>query len=496
MDNILEIKGVEKKFGKVQALGGVELKVKKGEVHALIGENGAGKSTLMKILSGAYTADTGTMLLNGKPFHPNGPAAGRKAGIAMIYQELNLAPHLSVEENIILGLEESKLGFRRIDRQKIRNCLETLGHGGLDLKCQVKKLSIGIQQLIEITRALYSEAEIIIMDEPTSSLSASDTKILFEVIHKLKAQGISIIYISHFLEEVKEVADSYTVLRDGQTIATGMLADVSIEQIITYMVGRSIDELFPRTDHQIGETVIDVKELTGQKQFPDSVSFTIGKGEIMGIAGLVGSGRTEILRNIFGFDRATSGTLKINGRDLKINYLSPARSLKTGLDMLSEDRKEEGLATSRSIMENITLSNLQQYSKCGWLNLKKEKATADKLRETLNISCREVGQPIGDLSGGNQQKAAIARLLHKDCDILLLDEPTRGIDVGSKAEIYQLINTLATQGKAVIMVSSYLPELMGVCDTLAVMHRGKISGKKPIADWTENEIMLFATSGV
>lgn len=492
---LLSLENISKSFGPVKALKNVSLQVRQGEIHALIGENGAGKSTLMKVLSGAYTPDTGTMRLDSQEYRPASPATGRKSGIAMIYQELTLAPHLSIEENIMLGIERSSFGFVQKQRQRVKEALNWLGQGHLDPDMPVSRLSLGKQQLVEIARALVIQARVVILDEPTSSLTAEDAQALFNVIRKLKESNISVIYISHFLEEVMEICDRFTVIRDGVSITSGSIAHVTIPEIITHMIGRSVEELYPQIPHQIGGPVLEVTNLV-TALYHKEVSFTLRRGEILGISGLVGAGRSEIIRSIFGLDVVRNGQVKIkNHPELDAVYLNPGKALATDLDLLSENRKEEGLALNLSIASNITLSGLKKYSKFGLLNLTREYETAVGWSEKLRIKCRDPKQAIGALSGGNQQKACIARLLHHDSDIFFLDEPTRGIDVGSKAEIYRLIQTLAAEGKSIVVVSSYLPELLGVCDTLAVMYRGQMSEIKPIANWSDHDIMLYATSG-
>ena len=492
---LLSLENISKSFGPVKALKNVSLQVGQGEVHALIGENGAGKSTLMKVLSGAYTPDSGSMHLGGQEYTPASPAAGRRAGIAMIYQELTLAPHLSIEENIMLGIERTAFGFVKNQRERVKEALNWLGQGHLDPDMPVNRLSLGKQQLIEIARALVIESRVVILDEPTSSLTADDAKALFNVIRKLKENNISVIYISHFLEEVMEIGDRFTVIRDGESITSGNLADVTIPEIITHMIGRSVDELYPHLPHEIGEPVLEVSKLVSAP-YHKEISFKLRRGEILGISGLVGAGRSEIIRSIFGLDAVRNGQVKIKQHpELNAVYINPGKALATDLDLLSENRKEEGLALNLSIAANITLSALQKYSRFGLLNLNEEYQTATGWSEKLRIKCRDPKQAIGTLSGGNQQKACIARLLHHDSDILFLDEPTRGIDVGSKAEIYRLIQNLAAAGKSIVVVSSYLPELLGVCDTLAVMYRGQLSASKPVAAWSDHDIMLYATAG-
>jgi ribose transport system ATP-binding protein len=495
MSSLLAIRGITKSFGAVKALVGVDLDIREGEVHALIGENGAGKSTLMKVLSGAHRPDSGEIEYRGEAFSARNPSLARRAGIAMIYQELMLAPHLSVEENIMLGIEVSRGGWLRHQGHRVSEVLEWMGHGHVDPDTPVNQLSISIQQVVEIARALVGDAKVIIMDEPTSSLTSEDTQALFRMVRRLRDRGVAVIYISHFLEEIKEVCDRYTVLRDGATVATGVVADASIRDLIEKMVGRSLEEMYPRTDHAIGEEIMSVEDLVGMP-LPSGVSFSLREGEILGVAGLVGAGRSESVRCLFGLNRAYGGRLKLRGRDdVDVRALSPPRSLARDVDLLSENRKEEGLATDLAITTNVTLSGLRRYARWGFVNLVREGRSAVEWCGRLGVKCRRVGDPVSSLSGGNQQKVAIARLLHHDCDVLLLDEPTRGIDVGSKAEVYRLIHELGGQGKAIVMVSSYLPELLGICDSLVVMHRGAMSEKRPISEWSEHDIMLFATAG-
>ena len=495
---LLRLEGIHKAFGATRALRGVSLAVRPGEVHALIGENGAGKSTLMKVLSGALRADGGHVELRGARQAIPSPAAGRRLGIAMIYQELTLAPHLTIEENLTLGLERRTLGVVRSRRPRIREVLGLLQHPDLPLDVPVRSLGMGLQQLVEIGRALMSDASVIIMDEPTSSLSGADTEALFTAIARLKASGIAVIYISHFLEEVMRVADTYTVLRDGESVATGHIADTTIPAIIEAMVGRKLTEMFPDMPHDIGVPLLEVRDLAGSP-LPRGVSFTLRRGEILGIAGLVGAGRTETVRALFGLDRATGGTLGAPGGARRpARRQRPRRALRQGLDLLSENRKDEGLATSMTIAENTTLASLPRFAWAGgWgpLRLARERAAVRRWVSDLSIKCAGIAQPVSSLSGGNQQKVALARVLENGGEVVLLDEPTRGVDVGSKVDIYRLVGRLAAEGKAVVFVSSYLPELLGVCDTIAVMHRGRLSAARPARDWTEQAIMRVAVSG-
>ncbi|GIW78544.1 MAG: sugar ABC transporter ATP-binding protein [Gemmatales bacterium] len=485
--------GISKRFGSTQALAGVDLELARGEVHALVGENGAGKSTLMKILSGAERPDAGTMLLDGSPYAPKGPPDARRRGVAMVYQELTLARHLSVEANVVLGLEETRFGFLRRghDRQRVEAALRELEHPEILPDAPVSALSAGAQQLVEIARALLVDARILILDEPTSSLTQEDAGRLFRLIRRLRDRGVTIVYISHFLEEVEQIADRCTVLRDGKNVGTAVCAEVSREQIIEWMVGRSLTEQFPKVPHAIGEPILEIRELSG-KELPRGVNLTLHRGEILGLAGIVGAGRTELLRAIYALDPVKSGEIVVRS-NLSFTRPTPAGRIAQGVGFLSENRKEEGLALPQSIADNLTYSRLKPYQLFGWLQVGKRRQAVRDWLGRLNVRYAELDQPVGELSGGNQQKIALGRLLHQQADVLLLDEPTRGVDIGSKSEIYRLIGELARQGKAILFVSSYLPELLGVCDRLAVMVRGRLSRVKPVTEWTPQEVMLFAT---
>ena len=496
-DIILTMRGIEKSFGGVRALRGVDLELKKGEVHALIGENGAGKSTLMKVLSGALKADRGVMSFGGEPYSPRDPLQARHLGIAMVYQELTLALHLTVEENIMLGIESSTFGIiqRDVYRGRIEQALETLRHPDLTPQAKVMDLSPAARQLVEIARGLVTDTMVFVLDEPTSSLSKVDTEHLFGVIRILRESGVSIVYISHFLEEVKHVAGRFTVLRDGETVGHGIVSETPIEKIIELMVGRSLTEMFPRIPHEPGEELFSVHRLNG-KPLPEDVSFTVRRGEILGIAGLVGAGRTEMLRVLYGLNEFAGGEITIAGYSGITGNITPPRMMNHGVAFLSEDRKNEGLALAQSIADNITLSSLPRLAVWSMVGDAVIKRQAEGWVDRLSIKVDSVTDKVESLSGGNQQKVAIARLLEEDADIFLFDEPTRGVDVGSKVEIFRLIGELASKGKAVIIVSSYIPELLGICDTIAVMHRGKLGPKKPADDWDEFSIMDEATSGV
>lgn len=484
------MESVSKSFGPTRALKNVTLQAYAGEALALIGENGAGKSTLMKILSGAIRPDAGSLTFEDEPYAPQGPLDARRAGVAMIYQELNLAPDLTVEDNILLGQEIHRLGRidRAAQRQVAREAFARLGHADLPLTTPVRSLSPGFKQLVEIARALVSRARLIVFDEPTSSLTQQDARRLFGVIRKLRQDGIAIIYISHFLEEVREVCQRYTILRDGQTAGNGELAGTSEREIVSLMVGRSVDELFPHTPHVPGEVLLTAKSLSG-RHLPRNVSFELRRGEILGIFGLVGAGRTETLRALFGLDVVLNDACVIDGKRLSGG---PNHRIKQGLGFVSEDRKGEGLAQERSLTDNISYSRLAPYSWFGWLQLSKRREAAIEMMRRLQVKAASPDAPVSSLSGGNQQKVALARVLHQRAEILLLDEPTRGIDIGTKAEIYRLIGELAQQGKGIIFVSSYLPELLATCDRMAVMARGELREIRPASEWTETAALAAA----
>ena len=489
----LQMRGIAKRFGSTQALRGIDLDLLPGEVHALVGENGAGKSTLMKVLSGAEQPGAGTMIFDGKPFAPRDPHEARQAGIAMVYQELTLAPHLSVEANILLGQEASRFGFlnKQADRKRVEDVLALLEHSEIRPDTAVAELNPAACQLVEIARALLTDVRLLVLDEPTSALSRADAERLFALIRRLKQRGVTIVYISHYLEEIEAIADRFTVLRDGQSVGSGHVREVARERIIEQMVGRRLEDQYPRVPHSIGEPVLSVEFLHGIV-LPKGTSFKLRRGEILGIAGIIGAGRTELLRAIFGLDAVKSGMVIV---DAVASPRSAEGRIEQGVGLLSEDRKTEGLALDQGIDDNLTYSWLKPYARFGLLDRSRRAAAVNDWLTKLNVRCRDAEQPVGELSGGNQQKVALGRLLHQQADILLLDEPTRGVDVASKAEIYRLIGDLAAQGKAILIVSSYLPELLGICDTLAVMCRGVLSPVRPVNEWTAEQVMAFATGG-
>jgi ribose transport system ATP-binding protein len=487
----LELADVAKAFGATQALRGVTLSVGPGEAHALIGENGAGKSTLLKILGGVHAPDSGTLELDGRPYAPKDPIDARRAGVAMIHQELCLAPHLSVAENITLGEEPGRFGWldRTRQRELATSALRRLNAESIPLDAPAGQLPIAQQQLVEIARALLTEPRLLILDEPTSSLTRADTEHLFAVLDRLREKGVSILYVSHFLEESRRVCSRFTILRDGASVATGSLPDVSNADLIHVMVGREVDELYPRNPRRIGEPLLEISALCGQSK-PDSVSFILRSGEVLGLFGLVGAGRSETLRAAFGLDAVRSGRVVLEGND--ITGFTPRQNWDAGLGFLSENRKEDGLLLARSVAENLLITRPGDLVSHGFWRTTAERHMALDWMQPLDIRARDELQPVGELSGGNQQKVAFGRLLYHQVPVLLLDEPTRGIDVGSKVQIYRRIDKAAASGKAVVMASSYIPELMGVCDTIGVFHRGRLVAVRPVAEWTETALLSAA----
>ena len=496
--SLLEIRGIAKRFGATVALDGVDLALEPGEVRALIGENGAGKSTLMNILAGGFRADRGEMELDGRPYAPASPLEARRRGVALIHQDLSLCPHLTVAENILLGVEPSRWGWIDGDaaRRKALALLEHFGHPQLHPDRRVGTLPIAAQQVVEICRALAADARILLMDEPTSSFQREDVDRLFALIRRVAAQGMAVIYISHFLEEVREIAGQYTVLRDGRSVDAGAIAGATREHLIARMVGREMGELFPTRVRAVGgEVILAAQDLAAPPTLKQA-SFELRRGEILGIAGLMGSGRTELVRALFGLERGASGRIAVQGRALAVHGATAAQRLSQGFGYLSEDRKGEGLALPLSIADNLTATNLAAVSRgWGWLDLKRQWTAAQRWIDALRIRATGPMQPVRALSGGNQQKVAVGRLLNQDAEVLLLDEPTRGIDIGSKAQIYETIARCAAEGKAVLLVSSYLPELFGLCDRLAVMSRGRLSPARAIEEWTPETVLATAIGG-
>jgi ribose transport system ATP-binding protein len=489
------MRAVAKRFGNVQALAGVDFAVAAGEVHALVGENGAGKSTLMKILSGVVAPDAGTSTFASEPYRPLGPRAALARGVAMIYQELSLAPHLTIAENITLGREPRAFGFVRRSRAReiTRAALERLGHGALSPDRLVEELGPGERQLVEIARALAQNARLVVMDEPTSSLSRGDAEKLFDVVGRLAESGVAVVYISHFLEEVVRIADRYTVLRDGRTVATGAARSATPRELSELMVGRALGELFVRQARTPGDPALATDALSA-KPLPESATLTLRRGEVLGVAGLVGAGQTELLRALFGLVESTGGRISIGST--ADEGAAPWTRLGQGVGLLSSDRAHEGIALAMSVADNVFLSHLEEISRLGFVDRTEQASRARRWIDALGIRCPGPDVAAGSLSGGGQQKVALARLLDQKLDVLLLDEPTRGIDVGSRAEIYRLIDALAREGKAILVVSSYLPELLGLSDRIAVMHRGRLLPARPATEFTEASLLEATTSGV
>jgi ribose transport system ATP-binding protein len=493
---ILDVTALHKSYAANHVLSDVSFSMKHGEILALLGENGAGKSTLIKILSGAVRPDTGTVAIAGKSIHAGDTALARQRGIAVVYQELSLCGHLSVEDNILLGREHHRFGILRRDSQRnvALSALTKLGQPSDWLDRQVDSLSVGQKQLVEIARAIAQDAKILILDEPTSSLTQSDVRQLFNVVRRLRDQGMAVIYISHFLEEVRSLCSSFLVLRDGAVAGRGMLDQTDQRQLLKMMAGRDIEQLYPPRKQRNGITRLTTKKISGSS-LPRDVSLELNRGEILGIAGLVGAGRTELLRSIFGLDRLQQGTIQLDNDTLP-NDGNVARRIKSGIAMISEDRKQEGLAQSMSIADNMTLSHLAPFTSLGWINEKKRQLRVDELKLKFSIKAPHSNAAVWTLSGGNQQKVALARALHQEGTIWLLDEPTRGIDVGTKAEIYRWMSDLADQGHSLLFVSSYFQELLATCDRIAVIARGRLVAIRATEQWTEHELMHCAMQGV
>ena len=494
-DVILEMRGVSKSFGTVQVLRNVSFELRTGSVHAICGENGAGKSTLMKILSGLYPADSGKMLLNGEEYAPVRPGDGLANGIAMIYQELDLAPDLTVAENIFLGQEPMKAGFV-LDEAKLRSrTMSLLDKYGFFRNysseyycdCKVRDLSIGDAQLVELLKALNRNARIVVMDEPTSSLSNQEAEQLFGIIDKLRRSGIAIIYITHRMEEIGRLADYVSVLRDGEMVSTSKAGEIDVPEIIRQMVGREIGDFYPPRNARAGDVVLAVRDLDDGRKI-SGVSFDLRAGEIVGMAGLVGAGRTEVADAIFGVTAAVSGTVELEGRRLEAR--SPASSIQNGIGYLTEDRKRNGLCLGLPGVWNITLPNLLKLGNV--FSLSRERALAEKFGNEVSTRWSDPMEPAENLSGGNQQKLLLARWLMAESKVLIFDEPTRGVDVGAKKEIHELMCELAAQGVAIIMISSELPEVIGMSDRIVIMHEGRKKGEVCSEGITQEKLMRIA----
>lgn len=492
-DYILEVRNLTKSFSGVKALDQVQLQVKRGEVHALMGENGAGKSTLMKILAGLHAPDAGDIFFDGQQVLLAKDRQMLRNGIAMIHQEMLLVPEMTVAQNIFLGKEKQKSRFSwwLNDKHLNRQAQALLHQAGLsiDAASQMKHLSVAAMQMVEIVRAISQQARIIIMDEPTSAISDKEVKTLFRIIRELKAQGVAIIYISHKMEEIFELADTITVLRDGKYIQTRPSADTNADALISLMVGRQLSTLFPGRQASPGQVLLSVKNL-GRKNKFHNINFEVCAGEVLGIAGLMGAGRTELARALYGLEQADTGEIYLKGRKTSIH--NPQQAIQNRIGYVSEDRKQVGLVLGMSVKENITLASLRKHRRGLFINARSEQSDVSKMIRALQIKTSHADQLVRNLSGGNQQKVVLAKVLLSAPEIIILDEPTRGIDVGAKAEIYKLIKELTATGLAVIMISSELPEILGMSDRILVMAKGRQTAMLPAATATQETIMHYA----
>ena len=492
---LLRLTNISKSFAGVHALRGIQLELQAGEVHALLGENGAGKSTLVKVITGVHQPDTGEIYLNGRRLHLTDPREAAALGISAIYQELSIFPDLDIAENIFVGRQPTRAGGL-VDWRKMygeaRVLLDSLGVQ-LNLKTKARYLSIAQQQMVEIARALSVNARILIMDEPTSALTLNEVAELFEIVRRLRAKGTAILFISHRLEELYEIADRVTVLRDGAYVDTRPMDGVTPEDLIRMMVGRTVSELFPKKIVAQGDVVLRVKNLSRQGAFAD-VSFELHQGEILGLAGLIGAGRTEVSQALFGIAPADAGTIEIEGRPVRIT--SPQAAMKYGLALVPEDRQHHGLVLPMDLADNVMLPRLSRFTKRGWLAAKQARQAAHDAATQLEVKATTVWQKARELSGGNQQKVVLAKWLSTKPRILILDEPTRGIDVGTKAAVHRLMSELAGQGIAILMISSELPEVLGMSDRILVMHDGRVTGLFDRAEATQEKIITAATQTV
>lgn len=490
----IEMKGINKAFGGNPVLQNAGFVLADGEIHALMGENGAGKSTLMKILTGVYTRDAGTVIVNGREVVYHNAQEAEKEGIVFIHQELNVLFDLTVEENMFLGKEiHNRFGVcnKKTMQKEVRRILDVLG---VKIKPDAKMdtLSVGQQQMIEIAKALMVDAKVIIMDEPTAALSQSETVTLFKVVRSLKEKGVSIVYISHRMEEIFELCDRITILQDGQYVGTRNIPETNMDEIVKMMIGREIGERYPERNTKLGDVVFEVKDLNCPGVFKN-VNFNVRAGEVLGVAGLMGAGRTEIMQSIFGNMPHVTGQIFMNGKE--IHNKNPWDAMDNGIGFITEDRKTEGLMLEESIMKNISIANLGRISQKGVLNKKREQEMTQQGIEDLHIKCTGAQHACGNLSGGNQQKVVFAKWIFTEPKVLILDEPTRGVDIGAKKEIYSIINKLADTGVAIIMVSSELPEILGMSDRVMVVHEGKIGGFIDKKEANQENIMILATGG-
>ncbi len=490
----ITMQNIYKAFGTNQVLTGVDFELKGGEVHALMGENGAGKSTMMNVLTGLHSRDKGTITIDGKETYFTNPKEAEKYGVTFIHQELNIWPEMTVLENMFIGKElRNSFGLLKTAEMK---ALAKQQFDRLEVSIPLDRVagscSVGEQQMIEIAKALLTDAKVIIMDEPTAALTEKEIRKLFEVIASLKKEGVSMVYISHRMEEIFTICDRITVMRDGKTVDTKPIPETNFDEVVKKMVGRELTDRFPKREAKPGETVLEVKGLTNKKSFHD-INFSVRAGEIVGVSGLMGAGRTEIMRGIFGLDSIDRGEVLLSGK--KVSIKSPSQAVKLGIGFITEDRKDEGLVLDFSIKENIALPILSSFAPKGIINEKSEADFVHMLIQRLTVKTESAETRVGDLSGGNQQKVVIAKWIGISPKVLILDEPTRGVDVGAKREIYQLMNELTDRGVAIIMVSSELPEILGMSDRVLVVHEGKITGELKKEEATQEKIMTLATGG-
>lgn len=488
------MKNIYKAFGTNAVLEGVNFDTHGGEIHALMGENGAGKSTMMNILTGMHKKDQGTILINGKEHSYANPKEAEEHGVSFIHQEMNTWPQMTVLENLFIGKEmKNKIGFIRSKEMKTL-ALKTFKELGItmDLDADVQTLSVGQQQMIEIAKALMTDCQVLIMDEPTAALTDREIRMLFKIIQHLKTKEVAIIYISHRMEEIFEISDRITVMRDGMTVDTTLTKETNVDDVVRKMVGREISDYYPKKDAEIGETVFEVKHLSGTSGF-ENISFSVKSGEIVSFSGLMGAGRTEIMRGIFGIDPISQGEIILEGK--KVQLKNPSTAIKAGVGFLTENRKEEGLVLDFSIKDNISLPSIDEFRVRGLIDTKTEDEFVQLLMKRLTVKAQNENISAGSLSGGNQQKVVLAKWIGIGPKVLILDEPTRGVDVGAKREIYQLMNELAERGVAIVMVSSDLPEVLGVSDRILVVHEGKIAGELNRTEATQEKIMNLATGG-
>lgn len=485
---MLTLKNITKTYPGVVALDDVSFSVRDGEVHALLGENGAGKSTLIKTIAGAVAPDGGRICFDDREYPRLDPLTARKEGVAVIYQELNLCLPLTVAENIFLGRPQGRLYSQKQVNALAQEIFDEYGFH-LDPAVRVDSLSPAQQQLVEICKGISNNAKIMIMDEPTSALATTEVDLLFEVIRRLKEKGVTIIYISHRLDEVFEVTDRITVLRDGKFVTTIQTADTNRQELVRLMVGRELDQSHPKRDNPIGEVILEARNLTGNSV--ENISFRLHRGEILGMAGLVGCGRSETAELICGAKRIESGEVLVNGKPVRIK--SPSDAIAAGIGLIPEDRKEQGCILFNSVLFNTTLICNKKFMNGGMISNRKRKAIAEDYRESLHIKVPSLSQEVVNLSGGNQQKVVVAKTMAADLDIIFFDEPTKGIDVGVKLEIYQLMNRMAASGKAIVMISSDMEELLGMSDRILVLHEGRISGELTADQFTQENVLTLAS---